>query len=86
LAAAARQSTTFAVSLLRALEVGNCETQISTGRGGFTIDKKNLLDEVLLEEEFRSVDTYLDEDDVEGINYEDFDIPPAASEEGRALI
>jgi hypothetical protein len=72
--------------ILNALEVGNCQTEISTGRGGFTIDKKNLLVEVLREEEFRSVDTYLDQDEVEGINYEDFDIPPAAAEEGGANV
>jgi hypothetical protein len=63
--------------ILNALEVGNCETQISTGRGGFTIDKQNLLEEVLLEEEFHSIDTYVDMDEVDGINYEEFDIPVA---------
>jgi len=63
--------------ILNALEVGNCQTEISTGRGGFAIDKKNLLDEVLLEEEFDSVGTYVDEGEVAGINYEDFAIPPA---------
>jgi hypothetical protein len=72
--------------VLCALEVGNCETQISTGRGGFTIDKENLLNEALLEEEFCSVDTYLDDDDVKGIKYEAFDIPPAMMEEGGDLI
>jgi len=72
--------------VLRALEVGNCETQISTGRGGFTIDKENLLKEVLLEEEFHSVDTYVDEDEVEGINYKDFDIPAALEKEGAASL
>ena len=53
---------------------------------GFTIDKKGLLDEVLREEEFRSVDTDVDEEDVEGINYEDLDIPPAVSEKGGTTI
>jgi hypothetical protein len=72
--------------ILQALDVGNCEAQISTGPGGFTIDKKKLLEEVLSEEEFRSLDVDLEEDDVEGINYADFDIPPAAAEEGGANI
>jgi hypothetical protein len=72
--------------ILHALQIGNCEPQISTGSGGFTINKKKLLEEVLLEEEFRTFDVYLDEDEVSGINYEDFDIPPAAAEEGGANI
>lgn len=72
--------------ILNALEVGNCETEISTGRGGFTIDKQNLLKEVLLEEEFHSVDTYVDTDEVEGIDYENFDIPPALGKEGGATV
>jgi hypothetical protein len=72
--------------VLCALEVGNCEAQISTGRGGFTIDKKKLLEEVLREEEFRFVDTDVDEDDVEGINYEDFQIPLALEKEGGATL
>jgi hypothetical protein len=70
--------------ILQALEAGHCETQFSTG--GFTIDKKSLLDEVLREEEFRSIDTYVDEDEVEDVSYEDFDIPPALPEEGGATI
>jgi hypothetical protein len=53
--------------ILRALEGGNCEMQISTGRGGFMIDKEELLKEVLLEQEFHSVDTHVDEDEVPGI-------------------
>jgi hypothetical protein len=72
--------------ILNALEGGNCETEISTGRGGFTIDKQNLLKEVLLEEEFHSVDTSVDTDEVEGIDYENFDIPPALEKEGGASV
>jgi hypothetical protein len=72
--------------ILHALQIGNCEPQISTGPGGFTIDKKKLLEEVLLEEEFRSLDVDLEKNYVEGINYADFDIPPAMAEEGGANI
>jgi hypothetical protein len=72
--------------ILNALEAGNCQTEISTGSGGFTIDKKNLLNEVLLEEEFRSMDTYVDEGEVPGINYDDFAIPPALEKEGGMSI
>jgi hypothetical protein len=72
--------------ILRALEVGNSETQISMGRGGFTIDKEELLKEVLLEQEFHSVDTYVVEDEVPAIDYENFDIPPAAEKEGGATV
>jgi hypothetical protein len=70
--------------ILIALEVGNCEVQISTGHGGFTIDKKNLLKEVLLEEQFLALDTYVDEEAVVGIDYKEFDIPPALEEKGEA--
>lgn len=72
--------------ILRALEVGSCETQISTGRGGLAIDKEELLTEVLLEQEFHSVDTYVNEDEVPGIEYGDFDIPPALAEETGANL
>jgi hypothetical protein len=72
--------------VLCALEVGNCEAQISTGHGGFTIDKQKLLGEVLLEEDFRALDVYLDEDEVSGIDNEDFDIPPALKAEAVANI
>jgi hypothetical protein len=72
--------------VLCALEVGGCDAQISTGRGGFTIDKEKLLEEVLLEKEFRALDVYLDEDEVPGIDYEDFDIPPALEKEGGATL
>lgn len=72
--------------VLRALEVGNCEAQISTGVGGFTIDKEQLLNEVLLEEEFHSLDTEVDEREVPGIGYEDFDIPPALEKEGGTTV
>lgn len=72
--------------VLCALEVGNCDAQISTGYGGFTIDKKKLLAEVLLEEEFRALDAYLDEDEVSGIDYEDFDIPPALEKKGGTAV
>lgn len=72
--------------ILNALEVGNCQAEISTGRGGFTIYKKNLLNEVLLEEEFHSVDTYVDEGEVAGINHEDFAIPPALEKEGGMTV
>ena len=61
--------------ILGVLEAGNCSVKFPTG--GFTIDKKSLLDKVLGEEEFRLADTDVDDDDVEGIDYEDFDIPPA---------
>jgi hypothetical protein len=70
--------------VLQALEAGNCSVYLPTA--GFTIDKKSLLDEVLQEEEFRSVDTDVDEEDVEGINYEDLDIPPAVSEKVGTTI
>jgi hypothetical protein len=70
--------------ILQALEAGNCGVEFSTG--GFTIDKKSLLDEVLREEQFRSMDTYVDEDEVEGVNYEDFDIPPALEKEGGTTV
>ena len=72
--------------ILQALDVGNCEAQVSTGCGGFTIDKKKLLQGVLLEEEFRTLDVYLGEDEVSGINYGEFDIPPAVAEEGGTTI
>jgi len=72
--------------ILHALNVGNCDAQISTGSGGFTIDKKKLLEEVLLEEKFSALDVYLDEDEVFGIDYEDFDIPPALTAEAVANI
>ena len=72
--------------VLCALEIGNCEAQISTGHGGFTIDKAKLLEEVLLEEEFRTLDVYVDEDEVSGIDYEDFDIPPALKDEAVGHI
>jgi hypothetical protein len=70
--------------LLQALEAGSCGVVFPTE--GFTIDKKSLLDKVLREEEFRSVDTDVDEDDVEGINYEDFDIPSALETKGGATL
>jgi hypothetical protein len=66
--------------ILCAFEAGNCAVEFPTG--GFTIDKKKLLDLVLGENEFRSVDTDVDEEDVEGIDYEDFDIPPVLEKEG----
>jgi hypothetical protein len=71
--------------ILCAFEAGNCTVQFPTG--GFTIDKKRLLDVVLREDEFRSVDIDVDleEDEVEGIDYEDFYIPPAMAEKGGAL-
>ena len=72
--------------ILHALNVGNCDAQISTGPGGFTIDKKKLLEEVLLEEKFSALDVYLDDDEVSGIDYEDFDIPPALTAEAVANI
>jgi hypothetical protein len=46
--------------ILGVLEAGNVSVEFPTG--GFTIDKKSLLDQVLREEEFR---------------LEDFDVPPA---------
>lgn len=70
--------------ILGALEAGNCSVEFPTG--GFTIDKKSLLDKVLSEEEFRLVDTDVDDDDVEGINYGDFDIPPVLEKEGGATL
>jgi hypothetical protein len=70
--------------ILSAFEAGNCTVQFPTG--GFTIDKKKLLDVVLREKEFRSVDTDVDEEDVSGIDYGDFDIPPALEKEGGATL
>ena len=52
---------------------------------GFAIDKKRLLGQVLREEEFRLVGTDVDEEDVEGISYDDFDIPPAQEKGGATL-
>ena len=66
--------------ILGAFEAGNCFSEFPTA--GFTIDKQKLLDLVLGEKEFRSVDTHVDEEDVEGIDYEDFDIPPVLEKEG----
>jgi hypothetical protein len=63
-----------------AFEAGNCAVEFPTG--GFTIDKQKLLDLVVAEKEFRSVDTHVDEEDVEGIDYEDFDVPPVLEKEG----
>lgn len=60
--------------ILLAFEAGSCTAVFPTD--GFTIDKKRLLGEVLREEEFRFVDTDVDEEDVDGISYDDFDIPP----------
>jgi len=70
--------------ILQALEAGSCGVVFPTD--GFTIDKKSLLDKVLREEEFRSVDTDVDEDEVSGIDYGDFDIPPASEKEGGATL
>jgi hypothetical protein len=70
--------------ILQALEGGSCGVVFPTD--GFTIDKKSLLDKVLREEEFRSVDTDVDEDEVSGIDYGDFDVPPALEKEGGATL
>ena len=71
--------------ILGAFEAGNCTVEFPTG--GFTTDKKRLLDVPLREDEFRSVDSDIDfeEDEVEAIDYEDFYIPPAMAEKGGAL-
>ena len=66
--------------ILLAFEAGSCTAVFPTA--GFTIDKKRLLGEVLREEEFRFVDTDVDEEDVEGICYDDFDIPPVLEKGG----
>lgn len=60
--------------ILLAFEAGGCSAVFPTD--GFTIDKRRLLGEVLREEEFRFVDTDVDEEDVDGISYDEFDIPP----------
>ena len=70
--------------ILQALDAGNCGVEFPTG--GFTINKKKLLDVVLREEEFRLVDTDLAENDVQGIDYADFDIPPALEKKGCATV
>jgi hypothetical protein len=69
--------------ILLAFEAGSCTAVFPTG--GFTIDKKRLLGEVLREEEFRFVDTDVHEEDVEGISYDDFDIPPVLEKGGVAV-
>jgi hypothetical protein len=61
--------------ILCALELRNCGFEFPAG--GFMPEKKSLLNKVLRRKKFVRWNTDVDEEDVKGINYEDFNIPPA---------
>jgi hypothetical protein len=85
--------------ILAAIEGGNVLSNVSTGRGGVTLDFANLLLEVIDEDEFAGskqptpeaqekmwelTKTYVNDDDVEGMDESQYDIPPPYEETLKA--
>jgi hypothetical protein len=84
-----------AAVILASIENSDVPAEFSTGRGGFSFNLNDLLNHVLLEDEFigmngstpeerkkrwNATDTYISEDAVAGMDESEYDIPPALTE------
>jgi hypothetical protein len=84
-----------AAIILASIENSDAPAEFSTGRGGFSFNLKDLLNEVLIEVEFlgmngstpeerekrwNATDRYISQEEVPGMDESEYDIPPALTE------